>query len=280
MTRISRSSIPNVVSIAGVDPSGGAGVFADLKAFSAHGAYGCGVVVALTAQNTRAVTGVSLVDPDFVAEQIDTLFADVTISAIKIGMLGSAELVRTVARKLTEHASGIPIVLDPVMVAKSGDNLLAEDATEALRSELLPLATLVTPNLPEAGVLLGEPAPANLDEMRGAAIRIRALMGPGEAWVLLKGGHLEGNMSTDLLFDGSTMLELPAVRIATRNTHGTGCTLSSSIAALIPQSDDVPDAVRRAKHWLSGAIAAADSLEVGSGHGPVHHFHAIWPARG
>lgn len=280
MTRNSKTSIPNVVSIAGVDPSGGAGVFADLKAFSAHGAYGCGVVVALTAQNTRAVTGVSLVDPEFVAEQIDTLFADVKISAIKIGMLGSAELVRTVARKLAEHAGGIPVVLDPVMVAKSGDSLLAADATEALRHDLLPLATLVTPNLPETGVLLDEPPPANLAEMREAAIRLRALMGSDDAWVLLKGGHLEGNMSTDLLYDGTTMLELPAVRIATANTHGTGCTLSSSIAALIPQSEDMPAAVRRAKHWLSGAIAAADTLEVGSGHGPVHHFHAIWPVRG
>ena len=164
------------------------------------------------------------------------------------------------------------------MVAKSGDALLAADATAALISELLPLATVITPNLPEAGVLLGEPAPESLQAMHGTAERLRQLMGPAQAWVLLKGGHLEGDMSTDLLYDGTDMIELPGKRIVTRNTHGTGCTLSSSIAALIPQNPDVPSAVRQAKQWLTAAIASADQLNVGSGHGPVHHFHAMWRA--
>lgn len=271
------NSIANVVSIAGIDPSGGAGVFADLKAFSALGAYGCGVVVALTAQNTRAVTGVALTEPAFVAAQIDTLFDDVAISAIKIGMLGSAPLIDTVAKRLEAVANGAPIVLDPVMVSKSGDSLLAADATDALIGQLVPLATVITPNLPEAGVLLAEPAPDNLPTMRQAAERLRALMTGEHAWVLLKGGHLTGDASTDILFDGSQMIELPAPRIATRNTHGTGCTLSAAIAALLAQGRTVPEAVSEAKAFLTNAIAAADQLNVGSGHGPVHHFHAQWP---
>lgn len=276
MTNHADVSIPNVVSIAGVDPSGGAGVLADLKSFSANQAYGCGVIVALTAQNTRAVTGVSLVEPAFVAEQLDTLFADVRIDAIKIGMLGSAELVRVVAAKLREHAAGIPVVLDPVMVAKSGDALLQADATEALRTELLPLATLITPNLPEAGVLLGDAGPQSLHEMRAALPRLHAMLGRAPAWVLLKGGHLDGDVSVDLLYDGSATRELAARRIHTRNTHGTGCSLSAAIAARLARSGSVSDAVLEAKDWLHGAIAAADRLRVGSGHGPVHHFHRMW----
>lgn len=269
-------AIPNVVSIAGVDPSGGAGVFADLKAFSALGAYGCGVVVALTAQNTKGVKGVALTDPDFVAQQIDTLFEDVTISAIKIGMLGSAELVTTVADRLKAVARNIPIVLDPVMVAKSGDALLAPDATAALISELLPLATVLTPNLPEAGVLLDTAAPATLDEMRIRAEKLLGLMTAPRAWVLLKGGHLANGPATDLLYNGDQMIEMSSPRIATKNTHGTGCTLSAAIAALIPQRGSIPEAVADAKSYLSQAIGAADQLNVGSGHGPVHHFHPLW----
>lgn len=269
-------SIPNVVSIAGVDPSGGAGVFADLKAFSALGAYGCGVVVAQTAQNTKGVTGVALTDPDFVAQQIDTLFEDVKISAIKIGMLGSAELVTTVANRLKAVAPGLPIVLDPVMVAKSGDALLAPDATAALISQLLPLATVLTPNLPEAGVLLDTAAPTTLDEMRVTAEKLLGLMVTPGAWVLLKGGHLENGPATDLLYNGDQMIEMTSPRIATKNTHGTGCTLSAAIAALIPQHSLIPDAVAAAKSYLSQAIGAADQLHVGSGHGPVHHFHQLW----
>lgn len=264
--------IPKVLTLAGVDPSGGAGIFADLKAFSALGAYGAGVVVALTAQNTQGVTGVHRVPADFVTQQIDTLFADVQIDAAKVGMLADAELVTTVARGLRRH--GLKrLVVDPVMVAKSGHHLLQPDAVEALRKELLPLAELVTPNLPEVGVLLGRPEPRTLDEMRAAA---RALCALGPKYVLLKGGHLEDAQSVDVFDDGATQVELSAPRIATRNTHGTGCTLSAAIAALLPQRTTTLEAVRSAKAYLTAAIAAADQLDVGHGHGPVHHFHALW----
>lgn len=264
--------IPNVLSIAASDPSGGAGLFADLKAFSANGAYGAGVLVALTAQNTRAVTGVHLVPASFVTLQIDTLFADVRIDAVKIGMLANAELVATVAECLRRH--GVKrIVLDPVMVSKSGHHLLQPDAVETLRRELLPLAEIVTPNLPEAGVLLNRPEPRTLDEMRRAARDLHAM---GPRFVLLKGGHLEGEESIDILDDGTTRYELRSRRIETKNTHGTGCTLSAAIAALLPQTSTTLEAVRRAKDYLTAAIAASGQLQVGGGFGPVHHFHQFW----
>lgn len=275
-----RSRIPNVVTIAGVDPSGGAGVFADLKTFSALGAYGCGVVAALTAQNTQVVAGVHVPPTDFLRLQIDTLFADVRLHATKIGMLGSAEVTATVADRLG-HWQACNVVLDPVMVAKSGDSLLAKSAISMMREALFPQAFLITPNLPEAGVLLEQRAPETVKEMYRAAERLRELLPlSSERWVLLKGGHLPGNELVDLLFDGDDMIELPAARIQTRNTHGTGCTLSSAIAALLPQHAGgfrpVEAAVRQARHWLLGAIAHAGELAVGSGHGPVHHFHALW----
>lgn len=271
------SSPPKVVSIAGVDPSGGAGVLADVKAMSALGAYACGVVAALTAQNTRAVTGIWPVPPDFVAQQIDTLFADVAIDAVKIGMLGEAAVIERVAERLARWQPRHRVI-DPVMVAKSGDALLAASAVEALRSHLLPLATVITPNLPEAAVLLGEPAVTRVEDMPLVAARLWRLVGAREgSYVLLKGGHLPGERCTDVLFDGVSVLELTAPRIATRNTHGTGCTLSAALAALLPQSSDVPTAVHRAKAYLNEALARADELGVGSGHGPVHHFHAWWP---
>jgi len=278
---MSATPIPNALSIAGVDPSGGAGIFADLKTFSALGAYGCGVVAALTAQNTRAVTGIQGVPPDFVRLQLDTLFADVRIDAVKIGMLGTAPIARAVAEGLAGPlAGGRPayVVVDPVMVAKSGDELLTKEATAMLIEAILPLATVITPNLPEAGVLLRERAPETLREMIRAAERLRRLLPDnGRRWVLLKGGHLPGD-AIDLLHDGDRLIELPAPRIETRNTHGTGCTLSAAIAALLPQLDDVPEAVRRSKRWLTEAIRRADELSVGGGHGPVHHFHQTWRA--
>ena len=275
-------AIPNVVSIAGIDPSGGAGLFADLKAFSALGAYGCGIVAALTAQNTRSVTGVHLPPDDFIRLQLDTLFADVPIASAKIGMLGTAGVVRAVADGL--HARALPhLVLDPVMIAKSGDTLLADDAIALLLEAIFPLATLITPNLPEAGVLLRERAPESVREMRRAAEKLRErLAHNGERWVLLKGGHLPGSELVDLLFDGDKMHELQSRRIDTRNTHGTGCTDSAAIAALLPQREHVPSAVREAHAWLARAIARADELAVAGspeGHGPVHHFHALWPSR-
>ena len=275
-------AIPNVVSIAGIDPSGGAGLFADLKAFSALGVYGCGVVAALTAQNTRAVTGVHLPPNDFIRLQLDTLFDDVPIASAKIGMLGNAGVVRAVADGL--YTRRLPhLVLDPVMIAKSGDALLADDAIALLLEAIFPLATLITPNLPEAGVLLRERAPESVREMRRAAEKLRELLSHSdERWVLLKGGHLPGDDLVDLLFDGDKMYELPSRRIATRHTHGTGCSYSAAIAALLPQHDHVPSAVREAHAWLTRAIARADELAVAgspAGHGPVHHFHALWPTR-
>lgn len=265
--------IPNVLSLAGVDPSGGAGLFADLKTFSALGAYGTGIVVALTAQNTRGVTGVHLVPAAFVTQQIDTLFADVQIDAAKVGMLANAELVFTVAAGLRRH--GVRrLVVDPVMVSKSGHHLLQPDAVDALRREILPLAEVLTPNLPEAGVLLGRAEPRSIAEMRTAA---RDLHKFGPRYVLLKGGHLDGDESIDILDDGVSQIELRSPRIATLNTHGTGCTLSAAIAALLPQRASTVEAVSDAKAYLTAAIAAADLLSVGHGHGPVHHFHALWP---
>lgn len=274
-------SIPNVLSIAGVDPSGGAGVLADIKSFSALGAYGCGVIAALTAQNTQGVSSVHVPPTDFLRQQIDTLFADVTLHATKIGMLGSADVTATVADRLA-HWQAANVVLDPVMVAKSGDPLLAREAIAMLREALFPCAFMITPNLPEAGVLLEGRAPDTVKEMYRAAERLREMLPHTDArWVLLKGGHLPGSEVVDLLFDGDRMIELPAPRIDTRNTHGTGCSLSSAIAALLPQHGSsfrpVESAVRQAQDWLRGAIARAGELSVGHGHGPVHHFHALWP---
>jgi len=275
-SRASDRLIPNALSIAGVDPSGGAGVLADVKAMSALGAYGCAVIAALTAQNTQGVTAIAPVPPEFVGQQIDTLFTDIRIDAVKIGMLGQRPVTTIVAEKL---AKWLPphVVLDPVMVAKSGDHLLERDAVGALREALLPRASMLTPNLPEAGVLLDERPVETVKEMRRVAERLRNIMAySGQRWVLLKGGHLPGNDTIDLLHDGDRMIELPGQRIETRNTHGTGCTLSAALAALLPQCDDVPEAARRAKAYLSEALRHADRLQVGSGHGPTHHFHAWW----
>jgi hydroxymethylpyrimidine/phosphomethylpyrimidine kinase len=264
--------IPIVLSIAGSDPSGGAGIQADLKTFSALGAYGGAVVTALTAQNTRSVTGIHNVPPDFVALQIDTVFADLRVDAVKVGMISTAEIARAVAASL-QRAEAHTIVLDPVMIAKSGQALLDPTAVAALREELVPVATVITPNLPEAGVLLGGEMPRTLAEMRDA---VRALHRLGPAYVYLKGGHLGGEESPDLLYDGETTVELSAKRVHTANTHGTGCTLSSAIAALIPQRPNVRRAVEDAKAYVTAAIAASDRLCVGNGHGPVNHFHAVW----
>src|SRR5690242_6177935 len=262
--------IANVLSIAGSDPSGGAGIQADLKTFSARGAYGRAGIAALTAQTAQGVRSFQAVDANFVAEQIDAIFADVRVDAVKIGMVATAEIATAVADRLRHHGAR-NIVLDPVMVAKSGHHLLRDDAVAALRDTLVPIARVITPNLPEAGVLIGEPTPATHEDMRRVVRELRRL---GPEWVLLKGGHLTGDDSTDLLFDGRTTTELPGRRIDTRNTHGTGCTLSAAIAALLPRFEMV-EAVRRAKVYLTDAIAASDRLTVGSGHGPVHHFHAL-----
>jgi len=275
----STHQIPNTLTIAGMDPSGGAGILADVKAMSALGAYACAVVAALTAQNTQAVTDISPVNPQFVRAQLDTLFADVTIHATKIGMLGQIGVIEVVADRLG-HFKPAHIVLDPVMVAKSGDLLLEQKAVGALREQLLPLATIITPNLPEAGVLLEMRSVETVREMRRVAERLRNLMThSGHRWVLVKGGHLPGNDTIDILHDGDQMIELPGHRIPTRNTHGTGCTLSSAITALLPQTQTVPEATKKAKDYLVQAILHADALRVGQGHGPVHHFHQLWSGK-
>ena len=279
MSADSSRAIPNTLTIAGMDPSGGAGILADVKAMSALGAYACAVVAALTAQNTQAVTDISPVNPQFVRAQIDTLFADVEIHAAKIGMLGQTGVIEVVADRLGHHRPA-HLVLDPVMVAKSGDLLLEQKAVGALREQLLPLATVITPNLPEAGVLLEMRAVETVREMRRVAERLRNLMThSGHRWVLLKGGHLPGNDTIDILHDGDQMIELPGHRIQTRNTHGTGCTLSAALAALLPQMGSVVDATKEAKKYLVVAIANADALKVGHGHGPVHHFHKLWAGK-
>lgn len=256
------------LSIAGSDPSGGAGIQADLKAFSALGAYGMTVITALTAQSTRGVTGVHAVPVDFVRAQLDTLLDDITPDAVKIGMLATAELAELVGEYLPKLAN---TVFDPVMVATSGDRLLDASATEAIRG-LLPHADLITPNLHEAAVMLNVAPAETLDEL---AEQGQALLDLGARRVLVKGGHLDGT-ATDFYADSGCALVLSGRRIATVNTHGTGCTLSSAIAALRPQRDTWVDAVRDAKAYLTEALAAADSLGVGHGHGPVHHFVRHW----
>lgn len=272
MTRAEGSYPPIALTIAGSDSGGGAGIQADLKTFSALGVYGASVVTALTAQNTREVRGVFDVDPGFVRAQIEAVFDDIAVDAIKIGMLSRADIIEAVADAL-EAGPQIPVVLDPVMVAKSGDPLLRREAIAALRDRLLPLAAVVTPNLPEAGVLLDRPGPGAVEEMAEAA---RALHALGPRAVLVKGGHLAAETVTDILWDGTREHRFASPRIETRNTHGTGCTLSSAIAAGLARGMALTDAVAAARDYLQVAIRRADDLHVGSGHGPVHHFHALW----
>lgn len=264
--------IKNVLSIAGSDPSGGAGIQADLKALAANGVYGMAAITALTAQNTQGVSGVELVPPGFVAAQIAAVFADVQVDAVKIGMIATAPIAQAVAAALA-NAPATPIVLDPVMVAKGGAPLLQDDAMQALRMALLPMATLITPNLPEAARLLNTSEAQTRDDMAAQAHALAAL---GPQAVLIKGGHLAGDDSPDVLWAGGSLHWFEARRTRTRNTHGTGCTLSAAIAAHLAQGLDAAKAVAAAKTYLSGAIAAADRLHVGHGHGPVHHFHAVW----
>jgi hydroxymethylpyrimidine/phosphomethylpyrimidine kinase len=264
--------IRNVLSIAGSDPSGGAGIQADLKAFSARGVYGMAVLTALTSQNTQGVTGVHLVPPPFVTQQIKTVFADVRVDAVKIGMIANAGIAEAVAEALAPHC-GIPVVVDPVMIAKGGAALLDPQAVDALTRHLLPLATLLTPNLPEAAALLHEEVAESREQMALQAERLRAL---GPATVLVKGGHLEGDESPDVLSTASGLYWFEAKRVPTKNTHGTGCTLSSALAAELAKGALPETAVATAKAYLAQAVAAAHELTVGSGHGPVHHFHDLW----
>lgn len=263
--------VPIALTIAGSDSSGGAGIQADLKTFSAFGVYGASVLTALTAQNTLGVQGVEPVRPQFVVAQLTSVLSDLDVGVIKTGMLATAPIVSAVAAALSRHGH-LPLVVDPVMVATSGDVLLASDAIAALKSELFPRAALVTPNIPEAAALLGVP-PA--DTEAAAAEQARAIAQFGGAAVLLKGGHGSGEDAVDILYAGGKITRLAAPRIDTPHTHGTGCTLSAAIAALLAQGIVLEEAVRRAKAYVSAALTAGRDIGVGHGNGPVDHLYAL-----
>jgi len=266
------------LTIAGSDSSGGAGIQADIKTFAALGVYGACVITALTAQNTKGVSGIHDVPGAFIGAQMDAVFSDLDVAAVKIGMLSQVAAIEAVAAGLDRHrAKNIKnIVLDPVMVAASGDRLLADDAVDSLRRLLIPRALVITPNLAEAAALIGADEARGEPEMERQA---RALVERGARNVLIKGGHGEGADSVDLLVGQGAPLRLAARRVATRHTHGTGCTLSSAIAAGLAKGLDLEAAARAAKTYVTAAIAGAETLDVGHGHGPLHHFHAQWPTR-
>lgn len=262
----------NALTIAGTDPSGGAGIQADLKTFSALQAYGTSVITALVAQNTCGVQSVYRIEPAFVAAQLDSVLDDVRIDSAKIGMLAESDIVDTVADALASYT--IPyVVLDTVMVAKSGDPLLAPEAVEAIRRRLLPVVSLITPNLSEAAALLDCPMATNEKEMLEQG---KALLAMGCSAVLMKGGHLSESESPDWLITTQGAVRFSSPRVATKHTHGTGCTLSAALAALRPRYDNWEQTIQVAKAYLQQALMMADSLEVGHGIGPVHHFHAWW----
>jgi hydroxymethylpyrimidine/phosphomethylpyrimidine kinase len=260
------------LTIAGSDSSGGAGIQADIKTFSALGVYGASVITALTAQNTKGVDDIMVVPPEFVLAQMRSVMSDLAVNAIKIGMLGSAGVIDAVVEGLSEFP-GVPVVLDPVMVATSGDPLLDDDAVDTLREKLIPLATLITPNLKEAALLLGEPEDRREKWMEGRACRLLDL---GLRAVLLKGGDSDGDTALDILVDAGGVQRLEGPRVTTKNTHGTGCTLSSAIAAELAKGVPLDRAMKNAKVYVTAAIMAADELEIGKGRGPVHHFHEWW----
>jgi hydroxymethylpyrimidine/phosphomethylpyrimidine kinase len=263
---------PAALTIAGSDSSGGAGIQADLKTFAALGVYGASVITALTAQNTKRVAGIHVVPAAFIAAQLDVVFGDLDIGAVKIGMVAERAAIEAIAASL-ERWQPKHIVLDPVMVATSGDRLLAPDAVDVLRTKLIPRATILTPNLPEAAALLDAPIAVSETDIEAQGRKLLVL---GCRAVLIKGGHGQGSESIDYLIDASGVVALKAPRIATECTHGTGCSLSSAIAAGLAKGEDLATAVRNAKIFISGAIAAADRFSVGHGHGPVHHFHRFY----
>ena len=263
---------PVALTIAGSDSSGGAGIQADLKTFAALGVYGASVVTALTAQNTKGVSGIHPVPAAFVSAQLDAVFSDLTVGAVKIGMVAQLEVIDAIVAGL-DRWKPKHVVLDPVMVATSGDRLLAADTVEALRTKLIPRASLITPNLPEAAALLDEPVVVNEADIERQG---RRLLSMGCRIVLIKGGHGQGAESVDYLIDANGTVALAAPRIPTRNTHGTGCSLSSAIAAGLAKGEEMETAIGNAKAWISAAIASADRFSVGHGHGPIHHFHRFY----
>ena len=256
------------LTIAGSDSGGGAGIQADLKTFAALGVYGTSALTAITAQNTLGVMGVQEMTPDMVAAQVDAVVSDIGTDAVKTGMLSSSPIIQVVADKVREHS--LPnLVVDPVMVAKGGDPLLQEEAVDALRTLLVPLALVVTPNLPEASVLVGYEV-STLEQARQAA---RDIVAMGSGSVVVKGGHLEGD-AVDVFYDGSDFREFSAPRVETTSTHGTGCTFASAIAAGLAGGMPVEEAVGQAKAYVTEAIRR--SFPMGGGHGPLNHFHAFW----
>jgi hydroxymethylpyrimidine/phosphomethylpyrimidine kinase len=263
--------VPIALTIAGSDSGGGAGIQADLKTFAALGVYGASVVTALTAQNTKGVFAIHEVPIEFIAAQMDAVFSDLAVSAVKIGMLGSAAAIDAVADGLRRHRAR-NVVLDTVMTASAGGKLLHDGAVDALRA-LIAQVRLVTPNLPEAAVLIGAEKARDEEEMVAQAQKLLAL---GAGAVLIKGGHGSGSESIDFLVEGTSCTRFAAPRIATRNTHGTGCTLASAIAAGLARNLSLVDAVRQAKAFVTAALEAADRLQIGSGSGPVHPFHKWW----
>ncbi len=265
------SLVPIVLTIAGSDSGGGAGIQADIKAMSATGSFACSVITAITSQNTQGVSAIFPIPLEHVESQLNAVFTDLNIVAVKIGMLADANIIKVVANKIKQYQPK-HLVIDPVMVATSGDLLLEHSAIDTLKHELIPLADIITPNLPEGAALTGKPLPTSEDEMSEMITDLRTL---GAKAVLLKGGHLEKDEnSNDLLIMQDSSELISAKRFPTHNTHGTGCTLSSAIASYLGQEYDLPKAVYLAKQYISQAIAHADELDVGKGHGPVHHFFA------
>lgn len=263
---------PIALTIAGSDSGGGAGIQADLKTFSALGVFGTSAIASLTAQNTLGVQGVLPIPPAFVQQQIHSVLSDIHVGAIKTGMLATAEIIAAVAQSLSAYPQ-IPLVLDPVMVATSGDRLLAEDAIQTLIKQLMPLATLITPNLHEAAVLLNAAPAQNLAQMQIQGEQIIAL---GARAVLMKGGHTDGDKATDLLITAAGVEAFSAPRLTTKNTHGTGCTLASAIAAGLAKQLSLSDSVKQAKHYLQQALVHSEKLHIGQGSGPVHHFYSFY----
>jgi len=263
------------LTIAGSDPSGGAGMQADLKTFSALGVYGASAIVALVDENTQGVYGVHPVPAPFVAGQIRSVIDDIGADAVKIGMLHDSELIITVRDTLAHYPDVRNIVLDPVMVATSGDPLLMPDAVDTLRSALIPCSRVITPNLPEASLLLGETIDRQ-DQLGDAAVALSEAC--GDISVMLKAGHLDDDSLTDIFYNAESrkIMKLTSPKVATRNTHGTGCTLSSAIAAFLAKGYTLDDAVSSAKQYLSDAIISGAAYSIGRGHGPVNHFHALW----
>ncbi|MFM2600772.1 bifunctional hydroxymethylpyrimidine kinase/phosphomethylpyrimidine kinase [Vibrio fortis] len=265
------SSTPIVLTIAGSDSGGGAGIQADIKAMSATGSFACSVITAITSQNTQGVSAIFPIPLDHVASQLDAVFSDLNVVAVKVGMLADSNIIKVVADKIKQYQPK-HLVIDPVMVATSGDLLLEQSAISTLKEALIPLADIITPNLPEGAALTGKPVPESEADMQDMVEELRAL---GAKAVLLKGGHLEQDEnSNDLLILPTSTALISAKRFPTKNTHGTGCTLSSSIASYLAQGNELTQSVELGKRYISEAIAHADQLNVGQGHGPVNHFYA------